>query len=79
MVEKNSNFRVNFIRSSDMRKLKRKINLFFRKHYKIYTLLVLALGIFLGLLYEGKGDLGEYIFSLNDYVIYIGGFEKVSQ
>lgn len=62
-----------------MRKLKRKINLFFRKHYKIYTMLVLALGIALGLLYQGRGDLDEYIFSAGDYVVYIGGFEKVAQ
>lgn len=62
-----------------MKRLKRKLFIFFRKHHKIYTVLILALGIFLGLLYEGKGDLGEYIFSLNDYVVYIGGFEKVEQ
>lgn len=60
-----------------MKKIRQKLFLFFRKHYKVYTLLTIAFGIFLGLLYEGKGDLGEYIFSLNDYVVYIGGFEKV--
>lgn len=60
-------------------KIKTKMVKFFYKHPRIYTTLILALGIFLGLLYEGKGDAGEYIFSLNDYYIYIGGFEKVAQ
>ena len=60
-----------------MKKLKQKLFLFFRKHYKIYTWLVLILGILLGLLYEGRGDLGELIFSAGDYTIYIGGFERL--
>ena len=75
MVEKNSNFRVNFIGSSDMRKLKRKINLFFRKHYKIYTLLVLAVGIALGCTYDGKGDLGEFYFKIGNNLYYIGALQ----
>lgn len=62
-----------------MKKIKRRIFLFFRKHYKVYTILTVAFGIFLGLLYEGRGEIGEYIFSLNDYVVYIGGFEKVAE
>lgn len=72
MVEKNSNFRVNFIRSSDMRKLKRKINLFFRKHYKIYTLLILALGIALGCTYEGRGEDNTHYFNIMGHTVYLG-------
>lgn len=62
-----------------MNKIKGWLVKFFYKHPRIYTVLILAIGIFLGLLYEGRGDLGEYVFSLNDYVVYIGGFEKVAQ
>lgn len=60
-------------------RLKRKLHLFFRKHYKIYTIFILALGIFTGLLYEGRGDLGELYFSLGKYNWYIGGFESVEE
>lgn len=59
-----------------MKTIKRKIFYFLRKHYKIYTILILFLGIFLGLLYEGRGDLGEYIFSFGKHTVYIGGFSQ---
>lgn len=59
-----------------MKKIKRRLFLFFRKHYKLYTILILSFGIFLGLLYEGQGDLGEYIFSFGKHTVYIGGFSQ---
>lgn len=62
-----------------MKRLKSKIFLFFRKHYKLYTILILSFGIFLGLLYEGRGDIGEFYFSLGKYNWYVGGFESVEQ
>jgi len=62
-----------------MKKIRQKLFLFFRKHYKLYTASILAFGIFLGVLYEGRGNLGEYYFSLGKYNWYVGGFESVEQ
>lgn len=66
----------NKMKRLNIKKMKRRIFLLFRRHYKIYTMLAVAFGVFLGLLYEGRGDIGEYVFSFNDYYVYIGGFEK---
>ena len=63
------------MRRNKMKKLKRKINLFFRKHYKIYTILVLALGIALGCTYDGRGDLGEFYFKIGNNLYYIGALK----
>lgn len=58
-----------------MKTIKRKIFYFFRKHYKIYTWLVLILGIALGCTYDGRGDLGELYFKVFDKMFYIGFME----
>jgi hypothetical protein len=39
-----------------MQKIKRRIFYLFRKHYKIYTLLILIMGIVIGCGYEGKDN-----------------------
>jgi hypothetical protein len=62
-----------------MKKIRQKLYLFFRKHYKLYTVSILAFGIFLGVLYEGRGELGEFYFSLGKYNWYVGGFESVAK
>lgn len=41
------------------KQLKRFITWFYLRHSKLYTMLILILGILLGLLYEGRGDLGD--------------------
>ena len=58
-----------------MNKLKRKLFLFFRKHYKIYTLLVLALGIALGCTYDGRGNYGEFYFKIGNQLYYVGALK----
>lgn len=54
-----------------MKRLKRKIFLFFRKHYKIYTLFILLLGIALGCTYDGQDD-GMYYFNILGHTFFIG-------
>lgn len=56
------------------RKLRKALSHFYLKHSRIYTLIILILGVFLGCLYDGRGDLGELVFSLDKYIIYVGGF-----
>ena len=58
-----------------MKTIKRKIFYFFRKHYKIYTILILALGIALGCTYDGRGDLGEFYFKNGNQLYYIGALK----
>lgn len=58
-----------------MKKIKRKIFYFFRKHYKIYTMLIMLVGIALGCAYDGRGDLGEFYFKLGDRMYYVGAME----
>lgn len=58
-----------------MKKIKRRIFYIFRKHYKIYTLLVLILGIALGCTYDGRGDLGEFYFKIGGQLYYIGALK----
>lgn len=55
-----------------MKRLKRKIFLFFRKHYKIYTLLILLIGIAIGCTYDGKDETGTYYFNVLGNRFYIG-------
>ena len=55
-----------------MKKIKRRIFLFFRKHYKIYTLAILAIGIALGCTYDGKNLEGTHFFKVREKVFYIG-------
>ena len=49
-----------------IKKIKRIIFLFFRKHYKIYTLLILIMGIAIGCGYDGRGDLGEIYYKIGN-------------
>lgn len=58
-----------------MNKLKRKLFLFFRKHYKIYTMLVLALGIALGCAYDGRNEVGAFYFKIGSQVYYVGALQ----
>jgi hypothetical protein len=60
------------MRRNKMKKLKRKINLFFRKHYKIYTILILALGIALGCTYDGRGEDNTHYFNIMGHTFYFG-------
>ena len=55
------------------RRVKKALTHFY-KHSRIYTLIILILGVFLGCLYDGRGDLGELVFSLDKYTVYVGGF-----
>lgn len=54
-----------------MKKIRQKLYLFFRKHYKIYTLLVLILGIAIGCTYEGV-DEGTHYFNILGHTVYLG-------
>lgn len=56
------------------RGVKKALTHFYLKHSRIYTLIILILGVFLGCLYDGRGDLGELVFSLDKYTVYVGGF-----
>lgn len=58
------------------RKVKKLLTHFYLKHSRIYTLIILILGVFLGCLYDGRGDFGELVFSLDKYTVYVGGFVK---
>ena len=57
--------------------LKRQIRRFYMKHYKICIALFIIIGIALGCIYQGRGDLGELIFSSSGYTVYVGGFKNV--
>ena len=58
-----------------MKKIKRRIFYFFRKHYKIYTLLIIIMGIAIGCGYDGRGDLGEIYYKIGNQLYYIGAMK----
>lgn len=64
-----------FMKGLKMKRLKRKIFLFFRKHYKIYTLLILLLGIALGCAYDGRDEIGSFYFKIGSQVYYVGALQ----
>lgn len=58
-----------------MKKIKRRIFYFFRKHYKIYTILILFLGIALGCAYDGRDEIGSFYFKIGNQVYYVGALQ----
>lgn len=58
-----------------MKKNKRRIFYFFRKHYKVYTLLVLILGVALGCAYDGRDEVGSFYFKIGSQVYYVGALQ----
>ena len=58
-----------------MKTIKRKIFYFFRKHYKIYTMLILLAGIALGCAYDGRDEIGSFYFKIGDKLYYVGAMQ----
>lgn len=54
------------------KRIRKFITWFYLNHSKLYTLIVLLLGISLGCMYEGRGDTGEHYFNVLGHTFYMG-------
>lgn len=58
-----------------MKKVKQKLFLFFRKHYKLYSYALLIIGIALGCAYDGRDEIGSFYFKIGSQVYYVGALQ----
>lgn len=70
------NLDIKKIRGNLKRKIKKFLRWVYFKHIKFSITLFIVIGILLSCLYDGRGDLGELVFSLDKYTVYVGGFVK---
>lgn len=52
--------------------MKKLSSWFYLKHSKMYTILILILGIVLGCMYEGKAEDNTHYFNIFGHTLYVG-------
>lgn len=56
-------------------KIKEMIWRLFCRHPKIYTIIILAIGIALGCSYDGRDEVGAFYFKIGSQVYYVGALQ----